>query len=70
MSVGLNYMLAYMNNTKQLWQSIGAYAHLEWELLNRIYMEANLRIGEYISHPAFRKNLYADMNALITFRII
>ena len=70
MSVGLNYMLAYMNNTKQLWQSIGAYAHLEWELLNRIYMEANLRIGEYISHPAFKKNLYADMNALITFRII
>lgn len=70
MSVGLNYMLAYMNNTKQLWQSIGAYAHLEWELLNRIYMEANLRIGEYISHPAFRKNLYADINALITFRII
>ena len=70
MSVGLNYMLAYMNNTKQLWQSIGAYAHLEWELLNRIYMEANLRIGEYISHPAFRKNLYADMNAIITFRII
>lgn len=70
MSVGLNYMLAYMNNTKQLWQSIGAYAHLEWELLNRIYMEANLKIGEYISHPAFKKNLYADMNAMITFRII
>lgn len=70
MSVGLNYMLAYMNNTKQLWQSIGAYAHLEYELLNKIYMEANLRIGEYIDHPAFKKRLYADMNAMITFKII
>lgn len=69
MSVGLNYMLAYMNNTKQLWQSIGAYAHLEYELLNRIYMEANLRIGEYIEHPVFKKRLYADMNAMITFKI-
>lgn len=69
MSVGLNYMLAYMNNTKQLWQSIGAYAHLEYELLNRIYMEANLRIGEYIKHPVFKKRLYADMNAMITFKI-
>ena len=70
LSVGINYMLAYMNNTKQLWQSIGAYAHFQYEFLNRIYTEVNLKIGQYIAHPQFRGTLYFDMNAMITYRII
>lgn len=70
LSVGINYMLAYMNNTKHLWQTIGAYAHLEWEFINRIYTEANLKIGQYIYHPMFRARLYLDINAMMTFRII
>ena len=70
LSVGINYMLAYMNNTKQLWQTIGAYAHLEWEFINRIYTEANLKIGQYIYHPMFSARLYFDLNAMMTFRII
>lgn len=70
LSVGINYMLAYINNTKQLWQSVGAYGHFEWEFLNRIYTEINLKIGQYISHPAFGGRLYFNMNAMLTFRII
>ena len=70
LSVGINYMLAYMNNTKQLWHSIGAYAHFQYEFLNRIYTEVNLRIGQYIAHPQFQASLYFDMNAMLTYRII
>ncbi|WP_028329513.1 hypothetical protein [Brachyspira alvinipulli] len=70
LSVGINYMLAYMNNTKQLWQSIGAYAHFQYEFLNRIYTEVNLKIGQYMTHPQFKATLYFDMNAMITYRII
>ena len=70
LSVGINYMLAYMNNTKQLWHSIGAYGHFQYEFLNRIYTEVNLKIGQYIAHPEFRATLYFDMNAMVTFRII
>ena len=70
LTVGINYMLAYMNNTKQLWHSIGAYAHFQYEFLNRIYTEVNLKIGQYIAHPQFPATLYFDMNAMITYRII
>lgn len=70
LTVGINYMLAYMNNTKQLWHSIGAYAHFQYEFLNRIYTEVNLKIGQYIAHPQFTATLYFDMNAMITYRII
>ncbi|WP_300368753.1 toxin A [Brachyspira sp.] len=70
LTVGINYMLAYMNNTKQLWHSIGAYAHFQYEFLNRIYTEVNLRIGQYIYHPQYSASLYFDMNAMITYRII
>lgn len=70
LTVGINYMLAYMNNTKQLWHSIGAYAHFQYEFLNRIYTEVNLRIGQYIAHPQYSGKLYFDMNAMITYRII
>ena len=70
LTVGINYMLAYMNNTKQLWHSIGAYAHFQYEFLNRIYTEVNLKIGQYITHPAFSSSLYFDMNAMVTFRIL
>lgn len=69
LTVGINYMLAYMNNTKQLWHSIGAYAHFQYEFLNRIYTEVNLRIGQYISHPQYSARLYFDMNAMLTYRI-
>lgn len=70
LTVGINYMLAYMNNTKQLWHSIGAYAHFQYEFINRIYTEVNLRIGQYLGHPEFPATLYFDMNAMITYRII
>ena len=70
LTVGINYMLAYMNNTKQLWHSIGAYAHFQYEFLNRIYTEVNVKIGQYIAHPQFPATLYFDMNAMITYRII
>ncbi|ACN83589.1 toxin A [Brachyspira hyodysenteriae] len=70
LTVGINYMLAYMNNTKQLWHSIGAYAHFQYEFINRIYTEVNLRIGQYLGHPEFSATLYFDMNAMITYRII
>ncbi len=70
LTVGINYMLAYMNNTKQLWHSIGAYAHFQYEFLNRIYTEVNVRIGQYISHPQYPATLYFDMNAMVTYRII
>ena len=70
LTVGINYMLAYMNNTKQLWHSIGAYAHFQYEFLNRIYTEVNLKIGQYIAHPQFPATLYFDMNAMITYRLL
>ncbi len=70
LKVGVNYMLAYMNNTKQLWHSIGAYANFEYEFLNRIYTEIDLKIGQYIEHPKFTATLYFDLNAMITYRII
>lgn len=70
LTVGINYMLAYMNNTKQLWHSIGAYGHFQYEFLNRFYTEVNLKIGQYLAHPQYTTKLYFDMNAMITYRII
>ena len=70
LSVGINYMLAYINNTKQLWHSIGAYAHFEYEFLSRFYTEVNLKIGQYISHPSYTGKLYFNMDAGLVFKII
>ena len=70
LSVGVNYMLAYMNNTKQLWHSIGAYVHFRYEFLNRFYLEVNGKAGQYISHPEFPSTLYLDINTMLICRII
>lgn len=69
-SVGIHYRLIFMQNTKALGHSIGAYAHFEYYFLNRFYVESQLYIGQYIAYPNFSGKLYFDLEAMLSYRII
>ncbi len=70
MSVGVNYMLGYVQNTKNIWHKLGIYANLRYDFFNRLYLDVNGKIGQYLYHTMYPGTLYFDVNTMISFKIL